>query len=139
MFSKKLNEAMQKLNLKQKQVCGMTGKSKGSISQYLSGKQVPPEYVQKDIAISLGLSPDYFVEEDVMAVLMPKEAVSDGKIKRMKPEEVAKLMGLGINSVRDGLQQGVFPWGYAIRGKTGQWTYWINANRFAAIEGNVTE
>lgn len=43
MFEKRLKKAMQDLNLKQSQVAGMTGKSKGSISQYLSGKQVPSE------------------------------------------------------------------------------------------------
>ncbi|WP_461879832.1 helix-turn-helix domain-containing protein [Fusicatenibacter sp.] len=36
---------MQELHLNQRQVCGMTGKSKGSVSQYLSGKQIPSEDV----------------------------------------------------------------------------------------------
>ena len=35
-FSEKLKQAMQELHLNQRQVCGMTGKSKGSVSQYLS-------------------------------------------------------------------------------------------------------
>ena len=60
LFSRRLAEAMQKLNLNQVQVCGLTGKSKASISQYLSGKQTPPENVQSDIAVSLGLPADYF-------------------------------------------------------------------------------
>ena len=64
MFEKKLKKAMQDLNLKQSQVAGMTGKSKGSISQYLSGKQVPSEDVQRDIAVSLGLDADYFTKPD---------------------------------------------------------------------------
>lgn len=63
-FSEKLKETMQDLDLNQKQVVGMTGKSKGSISQYLSGKQIPSEKVQSDIAISLGLNPDYFKNEE---------------------------------------------------------------------------
>lgn len=33
-FSEKLKQAMQELHLNQRQVCGMTGKSKGSVSQY---------------------------------------------------------------------------------------------------------
>lgn len=48
-FSEKLKETMQDLDLNQKQVVGMTGKSKGSISQYLSGKQIPSEKVQSDM------------------------------------------------------------------------------------------
>lgn len=39
-FSEKLKQAMQELHLNQRQVCGMTGKSKGSVSQYLSGNCV---------------------------------------------------------------------------------------------------
>lgn len=41
LFSEKLKQAMQDLHLNQIQVVGLTGKSKGSISQYISGKQVP--------------------------------------------------------------------------------------------------
>ena len=59
-FSEKLKQAMQELHLNQRQVCGMTGKSKGSVSQYLSGKQIPSEDVQSAIAVALGLESDYF-------------------------------------------------------------------------------
>lgn len=59
-FSEKLKQAMQELHLNQRQVCGMTGKSKGSVSQYLSGKQIPSEDVQSAIAVALGLESDYY-------------------------------------------------------------------------------
>lgn len=134
-FSEKLKQAMQELHLNQRQVCGMTGKSKGSVSQYLSGKQIPSEDVQRDIAVSLGIDPDYFTREDPTVVVMPKEALADGKIKKLLPEDVAVLMGLGKETVRLGLQQGVFPWGYAIKTSEHRWSYFINAKRFAEIEG----
>ena len=57
-------QAMQKLHLNQIQVSGLTGKSKGSISQYLSDKQVPPEETQVDIALALGLAEDYFSDKN---------------------------------------------------------------------------
>lgn len=63
-FSEKLKQAMQELHLNQRQVCGMTGKSKGSVSQYLSGKQIPSEDVQSAIAVALGLESDYFSKSD---------------------------------------------------------------------------
>ena len=59
-FSEKLKQAMQELHLNQRQICGLTGKSKGSVSQYLSGKQVPSVEVQSSIATALGLEADYF-------------------------------------------------------------------------------
>ena len=55
-FSEKLRKAMKELNMTQAQMVGLTGKSKASISQYLSDKQVPSEAKQRDIAVALGLT-----------------------------------------------------------------------------------
>lgn len=138
-FSEKLKKAMQELGLNQAQVVGLTGKSKGSISMYLNGKTTPSEKVQSDIAVSLGLASDYFEQEDAQIAVMPKG--SETKIKKMLPEEAAIYLGMDKGTVRKGLQQGVFPWGYGIvtsvNPETGKkhWTYFINAKRFAEIEG----
>lgn len=132
-FGEKLNRVMQELNLNQKQVCGLIGKSKGSVSQYLSGKQTPSKTVRSDIAVALGLEPNYFEEEQPPAE--PKEPIIVGRIKKMLPEDAAICLGLSKDTIRRGLQQGVFPWGYAIKTSGNRWTYFINANRFAEIEG----
>lgn len=42
-FSEQLRQAMDELGINQSQLVGMTGKSKGSISQYLSDQQEPSE------------------------------------------------------------------------------------------------
>lgn len=134
-FSEKLKKAMQELHLNQRQVCGMTGKSKGSVSQYLSGKQIPSEDVQRDIAVSLGLDQDYFTKDNSQTVVLPTKEVRNGVIPRLDVEKAAKLLQMNHNTVRKGLQQGVFPWGYAIKTSEHRWAYFINANRFAEIEG----
>ena len=131
-FSEKLKRAMQQLGISQAQVVGLTGKSKRSISMYLNDKTTPSEKVQSDIAVSLGLAPDYFEQEEAAVVVMPKE--TEGKIKRLLPEEAAVLLGMDKGTVRKGLQQGVFPWGYAIKTSENRWAYFINARRFAEIE-----
>lgn len=131
-FSEKLKRAMQQLGISQAQVVGLTGKSKGSISMYLNDKTTPSEKVQSDIAVSLGLAPDYFEQEEAAVVVMPKE--TEGKIKRLLPEEAAVLLGMDKGTVRKGLQQGVFAWGYAIKTSENRWAYFINARRFAEIE-----
>lgn len=136
-FSEKLKKAMRQLDINQAQVVGMTGKSKGSISMYLNDKTIPPEKVQSDIAVSLGLAPDYFEQEEAKVVVMPRDAVAEGKIRRMLPEEAAVFLGMDKGTVRKGLQQGVFPWGYAIKTSENRWAYFINAVRFAEIEGVV--
>lgn len=131
-FSQKLKQAMQELNLNQIQVVGLTGKSKGSISMYLNDKTIPSEKVQSDIAVSLGLAPNYFEQDDAKAVV---QKVKNGTIPELDVKIAAKLLGMNHNTVRKGLQQGVFPWGYAIHTSEHRWVYFINAQRFAEIEG----
>lgn len=133
-FAEKLKRAMQELNLNQRQVVTLTGKSKGSVSQYLSGKQIPSEDVQSAIATSLGLASDYFTKDDERLVILPASEVKDGKIPRLLPEVAATYLGMDKGTVRKGLQQGVFPWGYAVQTSEHRWAYFINARRFCEIE-----
>lgn len=131
MFSEKLRQAMQKLNLKQNQVVGLTGCSKASISQYLSGRNEPTDQKKCDIAASLGLDRNYFLTEDAEVV----RASKPGRIKQMTVEQAAEMLQMNHNTVRKGLQQGVFPWGYGIHTSENRWVYFINAKRFAEVEG----
>lgn len=132
-FSEKLKNAMQQLGINQAKVVALTGKSKGSISQYLSGKQTPSEMVQRDIAVSLGLTPEYFEHEEAAVVKIAK--TGSGYIPSLDVAVAAKMLRMNHNTVRKGLQQGVFPWGYAIKTSEKRWVYFINAARFAEIEG----
>lgn len=133
-FNEKLKQAMQQLGINQAQLVGMTGIGKSSISQYISGKNVPTEERQKNIAVSLGLDPNYFVQEESVAKLVTSTESSDS-IPRLDVQIAAKLLGMNHNTVRKGLQQGVFPWGYAVHTSENRWSYFINAARFAEIEG----
>ncbi len=129
-FSQKLKKAMQDLGINQQQVAILTGKCKSSVSQYISGKHVPPAEEQKKIAVSLGLSPDYFEQE-----LPLLKIVKNGNyaIPQLKPKDAAQLMRRDIKTIQKGLQQGKFSWGYAIK-TSSKWTYFINAAVFAAVE-----
>lgn len=133
-FKERLEKAMQDLGINQKQLSGMTGIGKSSISQYLSGKNVPTEERQKNIAQSLGLDAGYFFGNPPCAALLAKEAARKHRVSRMLVEDAAKMLGMGVQTVREGLQQGVFPWGYAIKTSENRWVYFINAARFAEIE-----
>lgn len=134
-FAEKLKKAMQELGLNQRQVVTLTGKSKGSVSQYLSGKQIPSPDAQSTMAVSLGLDADYFTKDDERLVILPASEVRDGKIPRLLPEVAATYLGMDKATVRKGLQQGVFPWGYAVQTSEHRWAYFINARRFAEVEG----
>ena len=58
-----------------------------------------------------------------------------GIIQEIRPSDVGKLMGMNHVTVEKGLIQGVFPWGYAIKTSENRHRYFINARRFAEIEG----
>ena len=136
-FSEQLKAVMQQLGINQSQVVGMTGIGKSSISQYLSDSNVPTEERQKHIAVSLGRDPDYFSKENKQVLAFSKQALDKG-IQRLDVMVAAKILGMTHTTVRKGLQQGVFPWGYAIKTSANRWTYFINARRFAQIEGIET-
>lgn len=131
MFKDKLKAVMLELKLNQTKLSDLTGIGKSSISQYLSGKNDPTETRAMEIAVSLGLEPDYFNQEKGAVNL-----TSSSAIPRLTPEQAAKLTGMGKETVRIGLQEGRFPWGYAVKNpSSSQWTYWINAIRFSEVEG----
>ena len=53
----------------------------------------------------------------------------------MTVKEAARLMHMHHTTLENGLKQGLFPWGYAIKGTGTKYTYYINAEKFAAAEG----
>lgn len=130
-FATKLKETMEDLKLTQKQLAAMTGCSKAAVSQYLSGTNIPPITKRMDMAEALGLPKDFFEREDPVHKIKSR---AKGAIAQLSVVDAAKLLGVSIPTLRFGLQQGVFPWGYGIK-CTGSWVYFINAKKFAEIEG----
>jgi hypothetical protein len=58
--------------------------------------------------------------------------------KRLSVEEAAKLMGANAQFIRTGLQQGVFPWGYAVK-TSSHYTYFILPEKFEEYTGISVE
>lgn len=131
-FKDRLKNAMITLNLSQKQLSEKTGIGPTSISMYLKGQHTPDEQKQKAIAASLGLGEDYFTSDAVEELKRMQK--DNDEITSLTVAYVAKKLGMGQATVRIGLQQGVFPWGYAIKTSENRWAYWISAPRFFSIE-----
>lgn len=55
-------------------------------------------------------------------------------IETMSVRQAAEEMGKPEQWVRVGLQQGAFPWGYAVKVDK-HYSYFINAKRFRETEG----
>ncbi len=124
MFGKALKAVMEDRGLSRKQIAQVIGASQASISQWITGKAVPRPERQRFIAQRLGLPEDYF-----------EETSEDPGIRDVSVEVVARLMHVNPVTIRKGLQQRVFPWGYAVKTSDNRWCYIINAARFEQIEG----
>lgn len=127
MFSELLNKAMNELDLTQADVCRLTGISKSSMSQYISGLHAPSPQKQMEIADALGLAPDYFNQRLPIAKL-------DRKKRKLDVDVAADLMGKSVPFVEKGLQDGRFPWGYAVF-MGSKWSYYISPVRFEQETG----
>ncbi len=112
--------------LDRKTFCSLTGVPPSSLSIWLNSDVEPSETRKGQIAEALGFDADYFgILSD--KPLNPKEM-------NFTPLEASKLMGVGVQFIYNGLQQKVFPWGYAVN-RDGNWSYWINRKKFYEIEG----
>lgn len=126
-FAEKLENLRQELGISQLKISELTGIGKSSISQYLSGKNEPPEEKKRKIAIALGVQEDYFHQP------RPTAEISQNECINLTPEIAAKLMHKSKEFVCRGLQEGIFPWGYAVKMK--KWNYFISSVKFTEYTG----
>lgn len=121
-FAKRLKQVMDERQVTQAELAARIGKGKSSISQYLSGKNIPKEEVQKQIAEVLDCTLDF----------LNSEISDDGDIhlKNVPVSECAKMLGISPQSVRIALQTGVAPFGFAVKNKT-VFSYHISPKKLA--------
>lgn len=125
--AEKLKALMGELDLSQSKLSDLTGIGKSSISQYLSGKNEPSKDRKKEIARKLGVQEDYFDTFETAATVQ-----HDG-VFNLPVTLAAKLMGKSKEWVKQGLRDGVFPWGYAV--KLTNWSYFISSVKFTEYTG----
>lgn len=89
-----------------------SGVSQASISGYLTGEREPNDTTKEKLAKALGGNR----EKTTLTV-----------------RECAGLMGKSTRFVEKGLQEGIFPFGYAV--KLEEWSYFISAKRFTDMTG----
>lgn len=106
-FASQLKQVMTDKGVSQAELAARIGKGKSSVSQYLSGKNIPREDVQKKIAEVLGC--DFSLVEI--------RDVSD-EPKNVSVAECAKILGKSEQFVRVALQTGAAPFGIAVKNKT---------------------
>ena len=123
-FAKQLKKAMADAEMNQAELAAAIGKGKSSVSQYVSGKNIPKEDVQEKIAEVLGctvefLNSDPVVEDD------------DSKIRgNVSVRECARRLDKSEQFVRQALQAGTAPFGFAVKNKS-VFSYHISPKKLA--------
>ncbi len=122
-FSERLKKAMDEQKVTQSDLASKTGLGKSSISQYLSGKNTPSALRMSMIANALDVSVDWLNGS-------VDEVDGSGQLNNLPVEIAAKLMGVGKQMVRQGLKNGVFPFGYVVLMPSGKYRYYISPKKF---------
>lgn len=111
MFANQLKVAMDEKQMSQAELAARIGKGKSSVSQYLSGKNIPKSDVQEKIAEVLDCTVEFLNLDSV--------EVSDAiDTKNISVAECAKMIGKSEQFVRIALQKGVAPFGFAVKNKS---------------------
>jgi transcriptional regulator with XRE-family HTH domain len=112
----------------------MTGIGKPSISQYLSGKNIPREKVKQQIADALDVSVEFLEHEPSDADTEPDIAICN-----LSTDIAAKMLGKPPQFIRMGLQQGTAKFGFAVKGAGGKFSYHISPKRFYEYIGGKAQ
>lgn len=117
-FADQLGRLMTGRRLTATDAAGLTGERPETIQEWLDGDREPKD--REAVAIALGADPDYFT---------PWQPARKEDIQ-MSVEEAARRLHMTPAWIRKGLQDRVFPWGYAVKMSGGRWSYFISRPRF---------
>lgn len=128
MFAVRLKQLMDERRMSQAELAALIGKGKSSVSQYISGKNIPKDDVQHKIAEVLECTVEFLNSE------VPTNDRADSGIRNITVEEAAKRLGKSKGFVRVALQQGTAPFGFAAKKKT-RWSYHISPKKLDEYVG----
>jgi transcriptional regulator with XRE-family HTH domain len=113
----------------QAELADSIGKGRSSVSQYLSGKNLPKEDVLKKIAEVLDCTVEFLMGET------PIEEEPNDDTRNISVAECAKRLGKSEQFVRIALQTGVAPFGFAVKNKS-VYSYHISSKKLAEYIGS---
>lgn len=132
MFRDNLKQFMEEKDLTLSALSKESGIGKSSISQYLSGKNIPNEERIKHLADILECKVEDLVSEHEEKAEF--DYPTGDEVWDVPVTLAAKLMHKKNDFVYLGLRQGIFPFGYAVK-ISSQWTYYISSKKFTEYTG----
>lgn len=126
-FANRLKQVMNEKQMSQAELAARIGKGKSSVSQYLSGKNIPREDVQKKISEALDCTVEFLNNSDV--------PVNDHiDTNNISVSECARMIGKSEQFVRVALQTGAAPFGFAVKNKS-MYSYHISPKKLQEYIG----
>jgi transcriptional regulator with XRE-family HTH domain len=125
-FASRLKQIMDERDVSQSELALKIGKGKSSVSQYLSGKNIPKMDVQEKIAEVLDCTVEFLNNDENAVVHIDSKNVS--------VSEAARILGKSEQFVRVALQTGVAPFGFAVKNKS-TYSYHISPKKLAEYVG----
>jgi DNA-binding Xre family transcriptional regulator len=122
-FAVNLKSVMDEKNLNQTDLSNLTGIGKPSLSQYLSGKNIPHRRRIFQIATALGVTTGRLTVAMQIEDCDYPQIISNQKISI---EEAARRLGKSQQFIRISLQNGVAPFGFATKGTGSTYDYHIS-------------
>jgi len=122
-FAKNLKAIMDEQNINQSDLSNLTGIGKPSLSQYLSGKNIPHRKRIAEIATALGVTAQRLTVAMQVEVCDSPPIISNQKISI---EEAARRLGKSQQFIRIALQNGSAPFGFATKGAGSTYDYHIS-------------
>ena len=122
-FAVNLKSVMDEKNLNQTDLSNLTGIGKPSLSQYLSGKNIPHRRRIFEIATALGITTQRLTAAMQIEDCDYPQIISN---QRISIEEAARRLGKSQQFVRISLQNGVAPFGFATKGTGSTYDYHIS-------------
>lgn len=139
MIGDKLKKILNEQKVSQKELSEKTGISANTISSYANNGCMPSDDKLAIIANALAVDVSAFISKEKTK----KHNMNFKKInisvdnKNLSVTTVATLMGKSPDFVKKGLQDGVFPFGYAV--KMQEWSYYISPIKFTEYTGILIE
>lgn len=130
-FAQRLRAAMEKAGMNQAELAACAGASRGAVSQYLSGQSTPGIGRMQALADAVGVSFDYLAGNEE-AVDRERDSRS---VRKIRIRDAARCLGKSEQFIRIGLQRRLLPFGSAIPGTGGSWSYYISPGRFRSYVG----
>lgn len=135
MFNDNLKRIMDEKHYTVTRLSQISGIGKSSISQYLSGKNIPsPERISILAGVIGCTVEDLTYVPEGEKTIQKQQTGELMEVFNVPVELAAKLMHKKNSFVYEGLRQGVFPWGYAVK-TSSEWSYFISSVKFTEHTG----